>query len=135
MTRKFLSLFLLMTLAVGGALNAEPTPKADQSPGRTAKNLESQRTQAKPAPALPEGWSYVNGEWVHSDGYKYVKGQVVRIGARIQKRPPKAPSKALLDSVKAKPTPSADPNSAAAKAAERARNLRPRPAPQTGSHL
>jgi hypothetical protein len=84
---------------------------------------------------LAEGWNYVNGEWIHSDGYKYVNGQVVRTTAQTHKRPPKPPSKALLNSVKTKPAPTPDPNSAAAKAAERERNLQPRPAPQTGTNL
>jgi len=88
------------------------------------------------APATSgEGWSYVKGEWVHPDGYKYVKGQVIRTGTQTHKSPPKPPSKALLDSVKAKPTPTIDPNSAAAKAAEKERNLRRYPASQTGTHL
>jgi hypothetical protein len=77
----------------------------------------------------------VKGEWIHSDGYKYVNGQVTRTGVRTQKRPPNPPSKALLNSVKTKPTATPVPNSAAAKAAERERNLRTQPASQTGSHL
>ena len=87
-----------------------------------------------PAPTTPlvQGWNYVNGEWIHSDGYKYVNGQVVRTTAQTHKRPPKPPSKALLNSVKTKPSPTPDPNSAAA---EKERNLRPRPAPQTGTQL
>lgn len=123
---------MLTTLAWGVSLNAEPTPMPD----RASKNTKKVETQKAPA-LLPStvGWSYVKGEWVHSDGYKYVKGQVVRAGAQTHKSPPKPPSKALLDSVKTKPSPSPDPNSAAAKAAEKERNLRPRPASQTGSHL
>jgi hypothetical protein len=77
----------------------------------------------------------MKGEWIHSDGYKYVNGKVMRIGAQTHKSPPKPPSKALLNSVKARPTPMPDPNSAAAKAAERERNLQQRPASQTGTHL
>jgi hypothetical protein len=88
-----------------------------------------------PSSPLGEGWNYVKGEWIHSDGYKYVNGQVTRTGAQTHKRPPKSPAKALLDSVKIKPPPTPVPGSAAAKAAERERNLRPRPASQTGTHL
>lgn len=143
MTRSILSLILLTTLAAGGSLNAEPTPKAERNSSQNAKKRASQRPQAKtdapsqiqPAPSLAEGWNHVKGEWIHSDGYKYVKGQVVRTGSQTHKKPPKPPSKALLNSVRIRPTPAPDPNSAAAKAAERERNLRPRPAPQTGSHL
>jgi hypothetical protein len=126
MTRTTLLLILLGTLPA--SLNAQPTPSADKSPRKNAV--------PKVAPATSgEGWSYVKGEWIHPDGYKYVKGQVLRIGGQTQKNPPKPPSKALLDSVKAKSTPAPDPNSAGPKAAERERNLRQRPASQTGTHL
>jgi hypothetical protein len=128
MTRNILSLILLTTLAAAVSINAEPTPGAERTPSRKAVS------KVVPAP-FAEGWNYVKGEWIHSDGYKYVKDQVIRIGAQTHKKPPKPPSKALLNSVKTKPTPSPDPNSAAAKAAERARNLRPRPASQTGTNL
>ncbi len=128
MTRTILSLILLATVAAPASLTAEPTPVTNKPPQKNAA--------PKVAPATSgEVWSYVKGEWVHPDGYKYVKGQVIRIGAQTHKSPPKPPSKALLDSVKAKPTPVPDPNSAAAKAAEKERNLQPRPAPQTGTHL
>src|ERR1043166_2261324 len=129
MTRNILSLIVLTTLAAAVSLNAEPTPSAE----RTSRNSVARKIV--PTPPLTEGWSYVKGEWIHSDGYKYVKGQVIRTGTQTHKRPPKPPSKALLDSVKTKPAPSPDPNSAAAKAAEKERNLTPRPASQTGTHL
>jgi hypothetical protein len=128
MTRNILSLIVLTTLAAGVSLNAEPTPSAERKSSRSAV------AKIVPAP-LAQGWSYVKGEWIHADGYKYLNGQVIRTGAQTHKRPPKPPSKALQNSVKTKPTPTPDPNSAAAKAAERERNLRPRPAPQTGTHL
>ena len=132
MKRNLLSAIVLTTLALGVSLNAEPTP----SPDRASRNTKKVETQ-KPATVAPSamGWSYVKGEWVHSDGYKYVKGQVVRAGAQTHKSLPKPPSKALLYSVKTKPALSPEPNSAAAKAAEKERNLRPRPASQTGTHL
>jgi len=128
-----------MTLAAAVSLNADPTPSAD----RISNKVESQKPPAKtkvvpkivPTPPSAEGWSYVRGEWIHVDGYKYVRGQVIRVGAQTHKSPPKPPSKALLNSVKTKPAPSPDPNSAAAKAAQKERNLTPRPASQTGTHL
>lgn len=143
MTRNILALILLTTLAAGVSLNAEPTPSADRTSSKNATKIESQKPQAKavasskivPAPSSAEGWSYVKGEWIHIDGYKYVKGQVIRTGAQTHRSPPKPPSKSLLNSVKTKPAPSPDPNSAAAKAAQKERNLTPRPAPQTGTHL
>jgi hypothetical protein len=142
MTRNILFLILLATIAAPVSLSAEPTPSADRPSRKNAKKAESEKppskTNAGPkivAPPLREGWNYFKGEWIHSDGYQFVKGQVIRIGAQTHKSPPKPPSKALLDSVKTKPTPTPDPNSAAAKAAEKERNSRPRPAPQTGTHL
>ena len=128
MIRNILSLILLTILAAALSMCADPTPSADRTSSRNAV------PQMVPAP-LAEGWNYVKGEWIHEDGYKYVKGRVVRAGARTHNRPPKPPSMALLDSVKTKPAPTPDPNSAAAKEAERERNLRPRPAPQTGTNL
>ena len=144
MTRSILSLVALATFAVGGSLNAEPTPRAERNSSKNTTKRETQRTPAKtdaaskkiqPALPLAEGWNLVKGEWIHSDGYKYVKGQVVRTGAQTHKKPPKPPSQALLNSVRTRSTPTPDPNSPAAKAAEIERNKRPRPAPQTGSHL
>lgn len=145
MTRNILSLILLTTLAAAVSLNAEPTPTpgTDRTSSRKANKVEGPKPPAKtnvvpkivPTAPLAEGWNYVKGEWIHSDGYKYVKGQVIRTGAQTHKSPPKPPSKSLLDSVKTKPAPSPDPNSAAAKAAQKERNLAPRPASQTGSHL
>ena len=136
MTRNILSLIVVTTLAAAGSLNGEPTPSAERSSTKNVKKSESQQTQSKtvPAPAA-EGWSYVKGEWIHSDGYKYVKGHVIRTGARTHKSPPKPPSNSLLNSVKTKPAPTPDPNSAAAKAAAKEKNLNPRPASQTGTHL
>ncbi|MEY2572959.1 MAG: hypothetical protein QOJ87_1172 [Verrucomicrobiota bacterium] len=137
MTRNILFLTLLATLATPASLPAEPSPSPNPPLRQNAKKADAEKPLPKtdPAPSLKEGWNYVKGEWVHSDGYKYVKGQVIRIGAQTHKSPPKPPSKALLDSVKAKPTATPDPNSAAGKAAERERNLRQRPASQTGTHL
>jgi hypothetical protein len=128
MTRNILFLILLTTFAAAVSMNADPTAGADRTLSRNAV------PHVVPAPSV-EGWSYVKGEWIHSDGYKYVNGKVIRIGSQTHKHPPKPPTKALLNSVKAKPTPTPNPNSAAAKAAEKERNLRQRPASQTGTHL
>ena len=143
MTRSILFLIALTTLAVGGSVNAEPTPTAERKSSKSATKSESQRTQAKtdaaaktqPATPLAEGWNHVKGEWIHSYGYKYVQGKVVLAGAQTHKKRPKPPSQALLNSVRIRPTPTPVPNSAAAKAAEIERNKRPRPAPQTGTRL
>ena len=143
MTRNILSLIMLTTLAVAVSLPAQPAPSAGRTSSRNVSEGESQKPQRKTnaapkivhAPPLLEGWNYVKGEWIHSDGYKYVNGQIIRTGAHTHKRRPGPPSRSLLNSVKIKPTPTPDPHSAAAKAAEIERNKRPRPAPQTGSNL
>jgi hypothetical protein len=143
-------------IASGVASQAAPTPtpapatnrasaESDQSAGeqkvrskRGKKARNKPALKVAPATALPLGWSIVNGEWVHSDGYKYVNGQVVRTGSQTHKTPPKPPSKAQLKAVaeRNKPAPTPPPNTAAAKAAEVQRNKMPsRPASQTGSHL
>lgn len=133
-------LVVLTTLAASVSVLAEPTPSAERTPSKNAKSqITSATTNAAPksvpSPRLVEGWNYVNGEWIHSGGYKYVKGNVIRTGAPTFGRPPRPPAKALLNSVKVKPEPTPVPNSAAAKAAEIERNKRPRPAPQTGTNL
>lgn len=137
MIRKIVSLIMLTTLATGVSINAEPPPSADRAPSKKVKKDDKQKPprQVIPAPLQAEGWSYVKGEWSHPDGYKYVKGRVVRTGAGTHKSPPKPPSQALLNSLKTRPSPTPEPNSAAAKAAEKERNMRPEPAPQTGTHL
>lgn len=131
---------MLTNLVAAVSLLADPTPSAERTP---SKNAKSQKRAAKtnaypksvPSSPLVEGWNYVNGEWIHSDGYKYVNGNVIRTGAQTYRRPPRPPAKALLNSVKVKPEPTPVPGSAAAKAAEIERNKRPRPAPQTGTNL
>jgi hypothetical protein len=132
MRRNILRLIVLTTLVAAVSLHAEPTPSAERT---SSKNATKVAPKTVPAPPLAEGWSYVKGEWIHADGYKYVNGQIIRIGAQTHKRPPKPPSKALLNSVKTKPATTPVPGSAAAKAAERERNLRPTPTSQTGTHL
>ena len=140
MTRNILQITVLTTLVATVSLHGEPTPSPDRAPSKNAKN---QKPAAKaeaapksvPSSPLAEGWNYVKGEWMHSDGYKYVNGKVTRSGTQTHKRPPKPPAKALLNSVKIKPTPTPVPGSAAEKAAEKERNLRPTPASQTGTRL
>ena len=86
------------------------------------------------------GWNYVNGEWVHPDGYKFAKGRVFRTTAISGKSFPKPPGKLAQENptLLAPRTKSAadDARTAADKAAEeRRKNLTPRPAPQTGTLL
>lgn len=86
------------------------------------------------------GWNYVNGEWVHPNGYKFVNNKIIRVTAKTGKAFPKPPGTLALENaavLATSPKPAAnDAQSAAEKAAtERQKNLAPRPASQTGSHL
>ena len=123
MIRTILSIAVLSSL-VAGTLEADPP----------SKKKSNQVPKIVPAAPLKEGWSLVNGVWNHPDGYQFVKGQVLRVGTQTHKKPPKPPTKAEMAAATKKPAPKAvDP--AAAKAAEREKNLTPHPAPQTGTHL
>jgi hypothetical protein len=128
MIRTILSIALLTTF-VTAPLQADP-------PSNKKKETPKSKSALKivPAPELKEGWSLVNGTWTHSDGYKFVNGQVMRVGTQTHKKPPKPPTKAEMDAAR-KNTRPASTDAAAAKAAEREKNLTPRPAPQTGTHL
>lgn len=134
MLKKTIALIVFSSFTGIVALTAEPTPSSKkQSSGKTKKKEVALITPAKP---LPEGWSLVDGVWMHSDGYKFEKGQLFRVGSQTHKRPPSPPTKAQMDAVtKRNRPPQTAADIAAAKAAERERNLRPRPAPQTGSNL
>lgn len=130
-------IFLLAFTSFTIALQAAPTPTP--APKRTSNKSEKisgpQETLAQSA----NGWTFVKGEWVHPEGYKFANGKVLRTTARTGKAFPKPPGKLALDNAQKltpKPTPAADTKTAAQKAAdERRKNLAPRPAPQTGSHL
>ena len=134
MLKKTIAVLILSSFAVGVALAAEPAPSSTKKSTKKAKKeAVAVLTPAKP---LPQGWSLVDGVWMHSDGYKFVQGQIVRTGAQTHKRPPKPPTQAEMNAaLKKNVRPQTAAEVAAAKAAERERNLRPRPAPQTGSHL
>jgi hypothetical protein len=124
--------FLLAFTSLTIALQAAPTPTP--GPKRTS-NANAADEIAKSA----NGWSYVKGEWVHPDGYKYVNGKVLRTTARPGHAFPKPPGKLALENAQRLPAKNAAPantKTPAEKAAEeRQKNLEPRPAPQTGTHL
>jgi hypothetical protein len=91
------------------------------------------------------GWMYVNGEWLHPDGYKFVNNKVLRTTAKTGKSLPKPPGKLALENPMklatqtksaTSPPPKNDAKKPAEKAAEeRRKNLTPTAAPQTGTHL
>jgi hypothetical protein len=132
MIRTISCIAVLTSVALTATLKADPSP----SPNSSSKNRKQTKSVPKIVPSAPlkQGWSLVNGVWTHSDGYQFVKGQVVRVGTQTHTKPPKPPTKAEMDAATKKSAPKLD--AAAAKAAERERNLTPsRPASQTGTHL
>ena len=134
MLKKIIVLLVLSSFTGLLPLKAEPTPKPKRQSSGTVKKESTARVA--PVQPLPKGWSIVQGVWMHSDGYKFVKGQVVRIGAQTRRRPPNPPTQADFDAAtKKKNAPPSTADKAAAKAAEVERNKRPRPASQTGTHL
>jgi hypothetical protein len=132
MTRIILRLIMLTTLVAAVSLHAEPTPTL--SAKRSSSGVQKAIVQSA------NGWSYVKGEWVHPDGYKYVNGKVLRTTARRGKAVPRPPGKLALENAqKLTPTtvtaPATAKTEAERKAEERRKNLTPTAAPQTGSHL
>ena len=133
MIRTILSIAVLTSFAATAALKADPSPSNDS---RSSKK-KSSKTVPKPVPVAPQklGWSLANGVWTHSDGYQFVNGQVIRVGTQTHKKPPKPPTKAEMDAATKNTRPQTPADAAAKKADEREKNLTPRPAPQTGTHL
>ena len=127
MIKKTVSIFILIGLAASFSLGAEP------SKSKTTKHSSNRTTKTE---TTTSGWSVANGVWVHPDGYKFINGQVVRSSPQTHKPAPKPPTQAELNAAANKKNgPKTPAQQAADKAAERERNLTPRPAPQTGSHL
>jgi hypothetical protein len=132
MIRTILSIALLGTLATT-SLQAEPPSKKNSS----SKKNENTTPKVVAATPLASGWSYSNGQWTHVDGYKLVDGKVVRSGVQTHKKAPLPPTRAEMDAAmkKKSASPKTAAEIAAEKEAQRQRNLAPRPASQTGTHL
>lgn len=134
MKRTLPFLLALTTFAIALPAAPTPTPSPKRNSAKTEKIRGPQETIAQSA----NGWTYVKGEWVHPEGYKFVNGKMLRTTARTGKAFPKPPGKLALENPE-KLIPKADPDSsktaAEKKAAEIRKNLQPRPAPQTGSNL
>ena len=136
-TLLFLAAFTSFTMA----LQASPTPAphSKRASTKSENKIVWQKTAANEIALSANGWSYVKGEWVHPDGYRYVNGKVLRTTARLGKAFPKPPGKLALENAQEltpKTTPAQDTKTAAETAAEaRRRNLTPTAAPQTGTHL
>jgi len=125
-------IFLVVTFT---SIVSMVTVRAEPPKKKTRHTKTDATAQVAPAAPLVQGWTLTNGVWMHSDGYKFVNGSVVRIGTQTHKPPPKPPTQAQLDAAKKKSATPSAADAAAAKAAERERNLAPRPAPQTGTHM
>src|ERR1043166_784786 len=95
MIRKIFFVIALSSIASLVTLHAEP-PAKKKKPHNT-KNPAA--PNVPPAAPLVGGWTLSNGTWVHSDGYKYVNGSVIRTGTQTHKPPPKPPTQAQLDPV------------------------------------
>ena len=134
MLRNILSLALLITLGATSVLQANPSPHSKSSSRKKAASKSASKVE--PATTLASGWSYSNGVWTHVNGYKLVNGQVVRSGVQTHEKVPAPPTKAEMDAaLRKKPATKTAAETASEKEAQRQRNLAPRPAPQTGSHL
>lgn len=130
--------FLLALVSFASTLTAEPPAKSKTS----SKHEKKAGTQSvsKDLVQSANGWSYVKGEWVHPDGYKLASGRIVRTTARPGQPVPKPPGKLALENpqklaLAAAPVVDNTSNAPVDKATERARNIAPKPAPQTGSHI
>ena len=124
----------ILSIAVLGALATTSLQAQGSSKKNSSSKKETTTPKVVPATPLASGWTYNNGLWTHVDGYKLVNGKVVRAGIQTHKKAPPPPTKAEMDAAMKK-KPSSKTDVAADKAAQRERNLAPRPAPQTGSHL
>ena len=134
----FLVVAAVFFLSLAG-LRAEPPAKNT----RTHRSADTGPTRAQLIESA-NGWIYVNGEWVHPDGYKFVNNRIIRTSAKTGRGAPKPPGKLALENP-TKLTPATksatapakdDAKTAAEKAVEtRRKNLEPRPASQTGTHL
>ena len=130
MIRITLSILILTALATASGY-AEP-----KSSKKSRKNTQTNTASTVANTPVTSGWSYTNGVWTHVDGYKLVNGKVVRSGIQTHKKAPNPPTKAEMDAVMKKlSAPKTAAQEAADKAAQRERNLAPKPAPQTGSHF
>src|SRR2546423_5598835 len=130
MIRTILSIALL-TSFVAATLKADPPSTQKKETSKKSKTA----LKVVPATPLKEGWSLVNRIWTHSDGYQFVNGQVIRVGTQTYRKPPKPPTKAEMTAARKTTRPQIPADTAAARAAERERNLRQIPASQTGTHL
>lgn len=140
MKRTFLFLLAFTSFAIVLQASPTPTPSPKRNSHKHEKKSGGQTATPEEIARSANGWSFLKGEWIHPDGYKYVRGQVLRTTAKLGKPAPQPPGKLAQENAQ-KLTPQltsapASTKTAAEKAAEtRRKNLTPTAAPQTGSHL
>jgi hypothetical protein len=141
MQRAAFFIFAAIIVLSGSSLRANPPSKTDRTthPNNSARTTERSPSRAQLIESA-NGWVYMNGEWIHPDGYKFANNKVLRTSARTGQPLPKPPGKLALENpskLAARPKSAADEARAAAdKAADvRRKNLNPTPASQTGTHL
>lgn len=141
MKRNVLVFLALTSFAVASLASPTPSPSRKGTSSKKEEHKKAKKsTLSEQLIVSANGWSYVKGVWVHPEGYKYVNRQVFRTTARIGRVAPMPPGKLALDNAqKLSPKTGSTqvvPQTEAEKKAEQVRkNLTPRPAPQTGSHL
>jgi len=107
---------------------------------KSEKNSGEHKATSAEIVLSAHGWSFVKGEWIHPDGYKFVRNQVLRTTAKPGRTAPEPPGKLALENAQ-KWTPTTVPaqerakTDAERKAEEKRKNLEVRPAPQTGTHI
>jgi hypothetical protein len=128
------NLFFLLALT-SFAIALHPSAASAKSPKKNSSKTATATEVVQDA----HGWSFVKGEWIHPNGYKFVKGQVLRTTAKIGQPAPEPPGKLALENpekltLKA-PAPQNTKTAAETAAEIKRKNLETRPAPQTGSHM
>src|SRR3954471_12665054 len=73
-------------LLSGVQLWAEPPAKASKSAPSLGRVVES-----------ANGWTYVNGQWLHPEGYRFVNNRIVRTTAKPGRPSPRPPGKLALE--------------------------------------
>jgi len=131
--------FLFLLAFASFAMVLQPSPASAKSPKHSQKKSSAQATASEIARSA-NGWSYLNGEWIHPDGYKFVRNQVLRTTAKPGRTAPEPPGKLALENAqnwtpKAVPSQERAKTDAERKAEEKRKNLDVRPAPQTGTHI
>src|SRR5471030_2955500 len=122
MKRTLLLLLAFTSFAIVLQASPTPTPSPKRTSNKHEKKNGGQTANSEEIARSANGWSYVKGEWVHPDGYKFVKGQVLRTTAKIGKPSPEPPGKLAQENpTKLRPQVTSAPanaQTAAEKAAE-----------------